>query len=343
MAREPLDETGYVAARSARQQVSAQVGELAGSDVVEPSIPRRNGDPSPIINAARTKLAVGIATAGRPAILAQTMRRLQAQTRPPDAVIVCAPSEDDLCGIAKEDPRVIRATGPHGLARQRNAILRHLRAFDLLVFFDDDFVPGADYLECFERIMCSDPDVVMTTGQVLKDGIRGPGLTFEVADSILSQAATDCAADRLDPVYNGYGCNMGMRLAPVRRHGLAFDERLPLYGWLEDVDFSQQLARFGRVVRSDATRGVHLGIKLGRQPGARLGYSQVANPLYLVRKGTMCWQRALYLMSRNLAANILRSLRPEPWVDRRGRLNGNARALVDLILGRLDPSRATSL
>jgi hypothetical protein len=30
-------------------------------------------------------------------------------------------------------------------------------------------------------------------------------------------------------------------------------------------------------------------------------------------------------MSRNLAANVIFSLRPESWVDRRGRLAGNRR------------------
>jgi hypothetical protein len=49
------------------------------------------------------------------------------------------------------------------------------------------------------------------------------------------------------------------------------------------------------------------------------------------------------LMSCNIAINLLRSLRAEPWVDRRGRLHGNARALTDLVLGRLDPRRILSL
>jgi hypothetical protein len=125
----------------------------------------------------------------------------------------------------------------------------------------------------------------------------------------------------------------------VIANGLIFDERLPLYGWLEDVDFSRQIARFGRIVSTEATRGVHLGVKLGRQPGVKLGYSQVANPLYLIGKGTMSPRRALLLIARNLAANTLRSLRAEPWVDRRGRLVGNCWAVLDLLTGRLDPRR----
>jgi GT2 family glycosyltransferase len=212
-----------------------------------------------------------------------------------------------------------------------------------MMFFDDDFVPCEDYLASFERIMVVNPDVVLTTGRVLKDGILGPGLAIEVADDILAAAASEPAPEILETAYNGYGCNMGVRLRPVREHGIGFDERLALYGWLEDVDFSRHLARFGRVVSAPATRGVHLGVKLGRQPGLRLGYSQIANPVYLIRKGTMSPRRALRLMVRNLLANACRVWRPEPWVDRSGRLHGNLKAVFDLALGRLDPARVASL
>ena len=37
------------------------------------------------------------------------------------------------------------------------------------------------------------------------------------------------------------------------------------------------------------------------------------------------------------------SLRPEPWIDRRGRLAGNLRALRDLVTGRLAPGRILEL
>jgi hypothetical protein len=47
-------------------------------------------------------------------------------------------------------------------------------------------------------------------------------------------------------------------------------------------------------------------------------------------------------MSRNIAANALKTLRPEPWVDRRGRLLGNLRAIADLVTGRLDPRKVLS-
>ena len=137
---------------------------------------------------------------------------------------------------------------------------------------------------------------------------------------------------------------MAVRLAPLRRNGLAFDERLPLYGWQEDVDLSRRLAPFGTVVRLSAAMGVHLGVKLGRGSGLRLGYSQVANPLYLAAKGEgYPLARAITHIAKNIAMNVARSPWPEPYVDRRGRLRGNALALRDLLRGRMNPERVLTL
>jgi len=85
---------------------------------------------------------------------------------------------------------------------------------------------------------------------------------------------------------------------------------------------------------------VHLGTKRsGRSPGKQLGYSQVANRIYIMRKGHMSALQAVHGNMKNITANLVRSLRPEPWVDRRGRLEGNALALWDWVRGRVDPER----
>lgn len=139
--------------------------------------------------------------------------------------------------------------------------------------------------------------------------------------------------------YNAYGCNMAIRMAPVRQHGLRFDETLPLYGWLEDVDFSRRLAPYGKIVKSPSLCGVHLGVKSGRNSGLKFGYSQIANPLYMVRKRTLSPARALAQISRNLCMNRLKLRAPEPWIDRAGRWRGNRLALADMLRGRLSPQR----
>jgi GT2 family glycosyltransferase len=290
------------------------------------------------------RIAVGIATAGRPAVVMQIIAELCDQYRRPDAVLVCAPTAEDVAGIPESYPDVRVIFARRGLSQQRNEILRNLDGFDVAVFIDDDFIPCPLYLAAIETVFALRPDVAMTTGLVVADGICGPGLDFARARELLHLAQSGaCAPQSISDVYNAYGCNMGVRLQPVRAHGLAFDERLPLYAWLEDVDFSRRLACHGRIVKVPSARGVHLGVKSGRQSGVRLGYSQVANPIYLMRKGTCCYRKASYQMARNLLMNFARSLWPEPYIDRQGRAFGNARAILDLIVGRLNPSRILSL
>ena len=286
------------------------------------------------------RVAVGIATVGRPRMLDAVVDELLRQTRRPDRIVVCAPTSDDVSGT-KASPPIEIVVGPRGLTRQRNAIIERIEDCDVLQFFDDDFIPAATYLAEIERGFAAWPDIVMATGDVVADGIIGPGLDIDEARRLLADIAP--GASSVEPVANGYGCNMAVRLSAVRKVKGRFDERLPLYGWLEDVDFSRQVARIGRIVKLAAARGVHLGVKQGRQSGVRLGYSQIANPIYLSRKGTCPWPQALYIMSRNVAMNLARSLNPEPYVDRAGRVVGNLTAMRDLVSGRLDPQRILEL
>jgi len=46
---------------------------------------------------------------------------------------------------------------------------------------------------------------------------------------------------------------------------------------------------------------------------------------------------------RNIASNVVGAVRPEPFIDRRGRLRGNLRGLADVLRGRLDPERAAAI
>ena len=291
----------------------------------------------------RQTLAIAIATRGRPAILAETLAELSRQTRAPDRILVSHADESDVAGLGA-CPGVEFLTGPLGTAHQRNTILDAAGGCDVVLFLDDDFFPAPGYVAATLAALAADPSIVLTTGRVLADGIHGPGLDPAEARAILAgHADAPRAAPDLAPTFNGYGCNMAVRLAAVRDHALRFDERLPLYGWYEDIDFSRRLARFGRLVHVGSACGVHLGAKSGRTSGRRLGYSQIANPLYLWRKGCYPAGHALRSAGRNLVANAVRSLRPEPWVDRRGRLGGNARAVLDILRGRSRPERVLDL
>ncbi len=287
------------------------------------------------------RIVIGIPTAGRPAIVAETVRFLARQTRLPDLVLL---SVSDMAHTGAVETAALPfpvkvLLGPKGLSRQRNAILNQLGADDLLMFLDDDFLMDPDYLAQTEQLFADHPDIVLSTGTLIADGILGPGLTFAQGEQLLADAIRTPAPHRLGPVDGGYGCNMAIRAAPVLAHNLTFDENLPLYSWLEDADFSAQLQPHGRFVQPTVTRGVHLGTKTGRTPGLNLGYSQIANPVYMLRKGTLAWPRARRLMLRNMASNLRGTVLPRPWADYRGRLLGNLTALMDLCLGHCDPQR----
>src|SRR5690606_30638203 len=103
-----------------------------------------------------------------------------------------------------------------------------------------------------------------------------------------------------------YGCNMAFRRSAIE--GVRFDERLPLYGWLEDVDFSAQAGRKGVLLKSETLVGVHLGVKGGRTSGVRFGYSQIVNPVYLLGKKTIGRRQAGANMLRTFAANHVKAL-----------------------------------
>ncbi|WP_395665764.1 glycosyltransferase family 2 protein [Methylocella sp.] len=291
------------------------------------------------------KIAVGIATVGRPDILAETLWRLGGQIRRPDAVFVCPASPADFYAEKTQGvPYELRqVAGRRGLCAQRNAILEAARGFDVIAFFDDDFFASRDFLKELERLFAEEPDVVAASGRVLADGVLGPGLAVGAAQAILVDHETRARVrDRVDQ-YAAYGCNMSFRLKPIHERGLRFDEDLPLYGWLEDIDFCRRVAQCGRIVKNHAMTGVHLGHKGGRSKGVPLGYSQIANPIYMCRKGTYRVDHALRMMSKNFAANCGKLFWPEPWVDRKGRLKGNLLALADLLRGRLDPRKVVQL
>lgn len=292
-------------------------------------------------SAGALRLVVGIPSTGRKEVLAATLRHLVRQNRQPDEVVVCVWSPNDIDQSCLADltcpSRVLMS--PRGSCRQRNCILDAVSQADVVIFLDDDFLMTASYLEQVEQLFAENPDVVIATGTVLADGIIGPGIPIEegISRIMAAELRADCDPDPLRTVYCGYGCNMAVRMSAVWSGNLRFDEDLPLYGWLEDVDFSRMAARHGRVVKSPRLTGVHLGTKVGRTSGTRFGYSQIANPVHLVRKGTMTVRHAGLQMARNMVANTVKVWRPEPWVDRKGRVRGNLRALADFFSGRLAP------
>lgn len=283
------------------------------------------------------RLVVVIPTVGRRAQIPLLLDHLRSQERLPDEVVISAPDETHAqVDVAYPFP-VAMAFGPRGSSVQRNTALEQtLKRFDIITFFDDDFVPADNYLRRIVEEFEAHPKYAVIMGRVVKDGANNEGVSWQDAVSTLN----DCRKGKIsepnvEDHVGAYGCNMSIRSSAVGN--LRFDERLALYGWQEDIDFTSQLRSRGRVVGISDILGVHLGVKAGRVSGTRFGYSQVVNPVYLIRKGTVPVTFALPQMLRNIAANIVRSVWPEPYIDRRGRLHGNLLGITHMAMGRIEP------
>ena len=288
------------------------------------------------------RVAVVIATLGRPQVVTEVLRRIRdRQTVAPAAMIISCIASGDA-GEAATWPGVTVLTGCPGLAAQRNTALNALPDdIDIVAFFDDDFVPEPDWLAIAARQFRDEPKIVGFTGEVIADGIKGPGLSFAEVDRMLAALGPPEPAPLIS-AFSPYGCNMAFRRSAIG--SVRFDERLVLYGWLEDRDFGAALAaNGGRLVKCMEARGVHMGVKSGRISGDRLGYSQVVNPLYMLRKGTMTSSQVAGQIFRNVASNVARWPVPEPFIDRRGRLRGNLRGARDVLFGRVEPERAVQI
>lgn len=293
--------------------------------------------------AAELHVGVVIATKGRPEVAKALIEALARQSLQPQAIIVAVGDPADAAGIAAGDAVKVVASRP-GSCAQRNAGIEALPATSaVVVFFDDDFVPSRFWIENAAALFAREPAIAVATGRVLRDGTKSPGITWAEGEKIVARAdaAPHMQRETIEDNHSAYGCNMAFRRAAIG--DLRFDERLVLYGWQEDTDFAARVAARGRMVRSGRLWGVHLGIKRGRSPGRQFGYSQMVNPRYLVAKGTMRAASALRLAGRNLIANVTRALFPEPYIDRRGRLQGNLLGLWDIATGRWRPERAAEL
>lgn len=114
------------------------------------------------------KLAVIIATFGRKEQLAQLLVHLERQERLPDEVVVSAPDETH---VPVYEPRVFPISivlGRRGLCAQRNRALEQvLERFDVITFFDDDFIPKDDYLRLVELAFQEHEDWAVVMGHVV--------------------------------------------------------------------------------------------------------------------------------------------------------------------------------
>jgi GT2 family glycosyltransferase len=303
------------------------------------------------------KKYVIIATKGRAVETATLFDFLYQQEARPDAVYVVGAESADLPQVAGHPLhahtriKLMLSKAP-GLTVQRNVgVAQLLRDLDdenmrepwFAAFFDDDFRPHRAWLAKCAALFSEAPGVIGMTGQVLADGVRNKGISEADALKYLRGEFTRqqhwASGDERRLLNSAYGCNMAFVERVIRT--CKFDEALPLYGWQEDQDYTSQALKLGlgEFLYEPACIGVHLGVKGGRISGVRFGYSQIANPIFLMKKNTMERRKAYRFITRHLLSNVYHSLRRDPVFDYRGRLKGNVLAFVDFVRGSSHPQR----
>jgi hypothetical protein len=294
-----------------------------------------------------------VATKGRPKEVYGLLNALQRQSVQPLHTFIVGVADADVSGLDQHPSTLaglvtVHTTGQAGSSLQRNAGVQIAQAKGMIghrpsfvAFFDDDFRPATGWIEGARKQFAADPTVVGITGHVLADGVHGQSYTDETAQPYLDGTIPPnqhwASGDAIREMDCLYGCNMAFRTSAMMH--CKFDERLPLYGWQEDQDYSSQIAQHGRLIYLPDCKGVHLGTSSGRTSGLRLGYSQIVNPVYLVRKGTMARKKATRFIIRHLIANTVKGLVRHPRIDYAGRWRGNMLALMDLGRGRCTPER----
>jgi GT2 family glycosyltransferase len=298
-----------------------------------------------------------VATKGRAKETYELLTYLSTQTKPIEKIIVVGSEAKDIADLDTHPAFLSNLAEIHlssvGSCKQRNRGLDLLKTYVdqvdpsdwFVVFFDDDFRPLNTWIEECEQAFVEDPHLMGLTGRVIADGVHSKGFSeHQVGDFLTGKRApleNQFSGEDKRALDDLYGCNMAFRGTYAQSE--RFDENLPMYGWQEDVDYSNRVLAHGTLLFNPKCVGVHMGVSSGRTSGVRFGYSQIANPLYLIGKGTLAREKAFVLMSRNIISNVVRTITFNRKKDYSGRLYGNFLALIDLLTFKCHPTNITKM
>jgi glycosyltransferase involved in cell wall biosynthesis len=276
-------------------------------------------------------LAVIIPTLGRRKTLAETLQSVLRQTEIPDQIIVSASQQSDVDEATAADARFRVTYGHPGTTCQRN---RGIDALDpkaeIVCMLDDDVELRDDYFAYVKKLFVDRPDVAGFSGSVF----TYDGRSREQAKQVLRDRKID---DTFSEGKIGIGCAMNIRRSVLDK--VRFDERLALYGRLEDADFSARSLHLGKQGSYHACPVAHLVEPQARLPGKQYGFSQVMNPFYLYRKGSVLsfWEVVKshwwIAFGSNTWGVVTRRQNRDYW----GRLRGNFLAIWLIVRGRVEP------
>lgn len=270
------------------------------------------------IHVAIMALAIIIPSFGRKALLEATLRALLTHGGAEDKIVVITCRKEDEPAV--ESPCLVSLSGSKGSSCQRNRGLEFLKAscqsYAAVLFIDDDVVLAPGFLENLLRLHSKFPEVAGFTVNVIADGAVTGEIPLPSAEITATSWQPPCGLDSLIPSKVPYG-GISMRGDLLGR--IQFDERLAEYGFMEDLDFFVRLRCFGSTGYAHNCGLVHLAVGSGRTDQRKLGFSQIMNPLYLAKKGSLSWGDCSRHVGRVIVANFAGAFTAR----RRQRLVGN--------------------
>jgi glycosyltransferase involved in cell wall biosynthesis len=288
-------------------------------------------------------ISILIASKGRAAVLADTLKSIKRQTRQPDEIILAVTAADDLPNDLSADASVRVLFTEPGCTQQRNAAIRATNPrCDAVTIFDDDVELATDYLAQAEEFWKRHPAVVMFDGHFLHPG------PCERADAQRLLAEYTTREDRFVQTGSAWGCNQNFRRWVLDKE--LYDEELDGYAWLNEYDLCERIAPLGIGGRYYGCCFVHLETRTGRFPDRQLGYAQLMNARYFYHKGTIVrsgWDLVVNHFLKIPAINLYWLLRADQRARRRvnrwERLIGNFLALIAMLRGVRDPKTVRTI
>ena len=187
-----------------------------------------------------SRIAVIIATQDRAGAAAALVARLADQSRPPDHVFVLGSKPGDVEGV--DATLATTCVMPANLAglRRRGAALAEAD-HDILVFFDDAFLPSRNWLAEAGAYLDAAPEACAVSGIVLTSGRAAVGMDIDTPSTIVAMLDDSLHGRALFfPTVCLDGGNMAVRRSALR--GLDFQE-IPAHS----LEFSAALSGRGRI------------------------------------------------------------------------------------------------
>jgi GT2 family glycosyltransferase len=281
----------------------------------------------------RSPIAI-ICSVNRPEVLHETVLCLTRQTVP-CSILISVPAEADVLPATRQLPGVEVLLGARGASAQRNRALRSISGTpELIAFLDDDMEVEEHYIEELQRTYREHASTVLVNGANLAHGIYPAGtLNREIARKLIQdQLKRGLPEENLIPARTGYGSRMSFRGSLLGK--VEFDERLPLYSYMEDYDFTLECRIYGSVGENPRALGVHIELSSGRVAESKRGYSEIVNPVYIWSKRTGA------ALPRTLGGALKRTLKnaaKSPNSYFRKRLFGNLLGWSHLLVGKIEP------